>query len=329
MTKHTEKSVIFPTFGSFPNVLSVGQSNKVKSDISNKKILFILDCTGSMGEYINEKNKNSKMNIAKEIIKKVVASNIVSDYDIMQFNEKPYPLCKMDGINEPNHSTYFSPLVPELKKMMVSKNEYCSVIFMSDGLPSEDQTLARESIKMIGTLTRENNSNPVAVAIGVDADGDACSLFAGNRGYNCFIKYEEDIEMVSADIINGINCNYHVLENGQYVPVEFDNNYYYVSDLNNDFSELFTIKPTYFLVDKYLTLVIMKYINDKNKIELLKSHVNLIVNLLNDDDEKEKLKNKFHKLLTMVKHTLINSGFTPSSRSQAAQAYRSNTGGQI
>jgi hypothetical protein len=40
-------------------------------------------------------------------------------------------------------------------------------------------------------MTREADANPVSIAVGDDADGVACALFSGNRGYECFLKYEK------------------------------------------------------------------------------------------------------------------------------------------
>ena len=167
------------------------------------------------------------MNSAINLIKKVIELNPNCSYDIMPFNENPYSLCKLSDIILPEKCTYFSPLVPTLEKLL-KETKYSSVVFLSDGLPTESPEIGRKAIQAIGNITRENGANPVAVAIGVDADGEACGLFAGSRGYNCFIKYERNIDDVANDINHGINCVYEMLENGLYVPVEADGNYYYV-----------------------------------------------------------------------------------------------------
>jgi len=299
----THTSVIFPKVGDFSTVLNFGINTDPIRNIESKKILYILDGTGSMGEYINENLECSKSIMAKRIIGSVQLRLPANDYDIMVFNTKPYPICKLEEVPSPSGSTYFSPLVPELQKVVPDGN-YCAVIFMSDGIPSEDLTVARDAIKSIGNITREARANPVALAIGSDADGAACGLFAGNRGYNCYIKYNKDVDEIVGDIVNGINCNYHVLENGAYIPVEADNQYYYVGDAAS--ASIVTIKPDRKMCEKYLNLVIQKNINDIKNIPLLKSLVEHVVLLLDTEDDKTSVTKKYFDMLDQMKKVYVS-----------------------
>jgi hypothetical protein len=317
----TMKSVIFPTIGKFPTVLNFNTSNKEKENTNGKKILFILDGTGSMGEFINSDRSTSKAIVAKKIIEKVLLSKPNNDHDIMIFNNNPFPLCKVTDISEPTGSTLFSPLVDELKKVLTNDSNYCSVIFMSDGLPSEPLDIARAAITSIGNITRENSCNPVSVAIGSDADGESCELFAGNRGYNCYIKFEKDIDVISEDITNGIDCKYEMLENGLYIAVENDGKYYFV----NDTALGETVSANKFLIEKYLNLVIMKYINNSDKIPLLKSLVDYCSKLIDDEIIQKEIVSKFSGLLEIVTRTITLDSRSPCLMSSAKQAYRGYT----
>jgi len=314
------KSVIFPTIGTFPTVLNFNTSLKEKENIDGKKILFVLDGTGSMGEFINntEEKKCSKAIVARKIIEQVLSKRPSNGHDIMVFNDKPSPLCKVTDVPEPTGSTYFSPLVDELKKVLTNDSNYCTVIFMSDGLPTESLHIARNAITSIGNITREMKCNPIAVAIGSDADGESCELFAGNRGYNCFIKYEKDIEVITNDINNGIDCKYEMLENGTYIAVEADNKYYFVDD--NKLGE--TVVADKFLIEKYLNLVIMKYITNADKIPMLRSLVEYCSKLIDDKIIQKEIVDKFTGLLEVVKKTIILDGKTPCMMSATKQAYR-------
>jgi hypothetical protein len=314
------KSVIFPTIGTFPTVLNFNTSTKEKENINGKKILFILDGTGSMGEFINhsEEKKCSKAIVARKIIEQVLSKRPLNGHDVIVFNNVPSPLCKVSDIPEPDGSTYFSPLVDELKMVLTNDSNYCTVIFISDGLPTEPLQIAREAITSIGNITREMKCNPIAVAIGSDADGESCELFAGNRGYNCFIRYQKNIEEIVDDINNGIDCKYEMLENGTYIAVESDNKYYFVD--NNKLGE--TVVADKLLIEKYLNLVIMKYITNADKIPMLKSLVDHCSKLVDDVIIQKEIIDKFNGLLEVVKKTIILDGKTPCMMSSTKQAYR-------
>jgi hypothetical protein len=312
------KSVIFPTIGTFPTVLNFNTSSKEKKNIDGKNILFILDITGSMSQFINNERKSSKAIVAKKIIEQITTIRSKNGHNIMCFNNTPSPLCKVDAIPESSGSTLFSPLVDELKKVLTEDSNYSSIIFMSDGLPSESLELARKSITNIGNITRENGCNPVSIAIGSDADGESCELFAGNRGYNCFIKFEKDIETIVEDVCNGIDCQYEMLENGSYIAVESDNKYYFVD--NNKLGE--TVSADKFLIEKYLNLVIMKYINDANKIPMLRSLVEHCSKMIDDKVIQTEIVNHFNGLLEVVTKTIRMVDKTNCMMSATKQAYR-------
>ena len=324
MTNFNVKSVLFPVFASYPNVLSFGSSQESKKDITGKKVLVYLDVTGSMGEYANDIRECSKLVLAKNLLKEVLIANNY-DYDIIPFNTQVHKVCKLDGIQMPEGSTYFSPLVSDATMRLTKDSGYCAVLFVSDGLPSEDQSLARDAIKTIGNITREIGANPVSVAIGSDADGQACALFAGNRGYNCFIKYEKDIDQIAEDICNGINCNYQMLPNGAFIPVEADGNYYYVgTNIDGD-----AINADRKLVEKYLNLVIHKHMEDTSQHYLLKSLVSHTVKLLDNETYQKELIDKYNNMLIIIKRVIHDNVGTPGLLSAAATAYRQSSGGQI
>ncbi len=251
------KFVQFPQFRNFPNILNIGKTNAMQHN-KNKNVLVILDITDSMNEYINEfNNDGTKINMAIKIVEKLEKKYQNYNFDVLPFNTKTYPLCTINTIPTVENCTYFSPIIPALKSII---NNYQSVIFMSDGLPTEDIDIAYDSIYMCGKICREASAKTISVAIGTDADGYACSLFAGNRGINCFIKYSNELNKVIYDISTGIETKYIYLEMfDDYVPIEH-NEYYYVSNKIIGSNQLIT--P--FLIKKYINLVILKKINEPN-----------------------------------------------------------------
>jgi hypothetical protein len=273
-----------------------------------------------MGENLNEDKQSSKLYVAKVLIQKIIDLNVDCSYDIMPFNENPEPLCKLDKIGIPEKCTYFSPIVPEIENLL-RNTKYDSIIFLSDGLPSESESIAHNAIRMIGNISRENNSNPVAIAIGIDADGEACSLFAGSRGYNCFIKYEKDLDLVVNDVNHGISCVYEILENGLFVPVESDDNYYFLDTKVS--SE--TIKADRKLVEKYLNLVIMNNLMNKTKFPLLKSLVEHSVLLLENVNDRKEIIEKYDEMLKIVENTVSDMIKTPGAKSAVATVFRTNS----
>jgi len=320
MSAPTYTSVLFPILGSYPSVLNFGTSSSAPRNIEGQKVLFVVDNTGSMGEFINEKRDFTKTVIAKLLITGVLEKEPSLSHDVMLFNTSAYPLCKVTEIPTPTDSTYFSPLVPALKETVPGKN-YAAVVFLSDGLPSEDLSIARESIKTIGNITREAKANPVSVAVGSDADGESCGLFAGNRGFNCYIKYDKDRDQIASDIVQGIKCNYHELPNGAFVPIEADGNYYYVGEAAS--ASAVTVKPTRAHVEKYLNLVIQKYITDIKQVPLLKSLVEHVLVLLDTDDDKTLVHKKYFEMLDEVKKVVMSMPpSAPAMLSAVSSAYR-------
>ena len=320
------QSVLFPTItykkGHFPTTLhfNTAASDKNSSSLDGKKILFVLDNTGSMGEYINYRGQYSKAYTAKKLIEQVLSKRPTNDYDVMVFNDHPDPvLCKIAAIPEPNGSTYFSPLVDEIVKVVTPTANYCSVIFLSDGLPSEPLPIAQEAIRKIGNISREMHCNPVAVAIGHDADGASCALFAGNRGYNCFINEHQNLEAVADDISQGIGCKYKMLEKtGQFVPIEADGKYYCVdSDMPAT-----TVAPNKFLINKYLNLVIMQHINDPTIFVSLSELVAKCSKLLTDEKERKEIIDHFQKILNDVHKNCVANANSPACMSSNSAGYR-------
>jgi len=295
-------SVLFPVFGSFPSVLNFGTNFEATRNIEGKKVLFVVDNTGSMGEFINELGECSKAVMAKRLINNVLEKLPGTAHDVLLFNTKVSPPCQVGDIPSPADCTYFSPLIPALKGLVPGSN-YCSVIFMSDGLPSEDLSVARDAIKAIGNITREAKANPVSVAIGSDADGESCGLFAGNRGFNCYIKYDKEREQIASDIVQGVKCNYQELENGAFIPIEADGHFYYVGAVTS--ASAVTVAPTRPLVEKYLNLVIQKYITDIKQIPLLKSLVEHVIVLLDTETDKSEVRMKYFEMLDSVKKIVM------------------------
>ena len=320
MAANMYTSVLFPIFGSFPSVLNFGTNSVASRNIEGQKLLFVLDNTGSMGEFINEKHECSKAVMAKRLISNVLEKVPGTSHDVLLFNTSVSPPCQVGEIPPPGDSTYFSPLVPVLKGL-VPGSTYCSVVFMSDGLPSEDLSVAREAIKTIGNITREAKANPVSVAVGSDADGESCGQFAGNRGFNCFIKYDKDREQTVADIVQGVKCNYHELENGAFIPVEADGHYYYVGETAGASAE--TVKATRPLVEKYLNLVFQKYISDSKQVPLLKSLVEHVIVLLDTDVDKSEVQKKYFDILESVKKVVASlPPGAPAMLSAVSTCYR-------
>ena len=302
----------------FPTVLNFNNNDIDKTDISGKKLLFVLDGTGSMGEFINYQDKVSKAVAAKKLIEQVLSKRPTTDHDVMVFNDHPYPVCNVSAIPQPCGSTYFSPLIDEINKVVTKTSNYCAVIFLSDGLPSESKDLAHNAIRKIGNTTREMDCNPVAVAIGHDADGGACALFAGNRGYNCFINEMKNLEEVATDINHGIDCKYKMLENGQFIPIEADGKYYFVgSDVLGT-----TIAPNKFLIEKYLNLVILQHVNDPTMYESINKLVEQCSKLIDDVTEQKQIMDRFTKILHVVHQNYVDNGNTPGLMSSGGACYR-------
>jgi len=313
------KKIFFPIINSkFSNVLNVGYTeNKFKKrKQQNEKTLVILDVTGSMSDYLNTKNEGSKANAVKKILNKI--ESLGFKLDILPFNEKPHPICSVENIPEPRSSTYFSPLVPEINTLLYN-NSYGAVLFISDGLPSEDKNIAHQAIKKIGSVTRESGANPVSIAVGDDADGSACALFSGNRGYECFVKYLSQIETLVTDIINGINCNYIMLDSGEYIPVEPNGNYYYLTKEENNISNDISIE----IVMKYLNIIVLeefsKIVPDYNE---LKNFIDQIVKVIPDGVNRMMIASHFNNMIGKVIQITKDQDNTPSILSARKNFYR-------
>ncbi len=309
----------FPKYKSYPSVLQIGFKSYEPKIVVGKKILVVLDTTGSMGEMINWDREGTKITFAKNIISKIVEAYPFSVVEVMPFSDKPKAIVSVSQIPDPNGGTYFSPILPVIKNVVKSDSEYATVIFMSDGLPSESKQLALDSIRQIGVHCREINSNTISVAIGSDADGQACSLFTGNRGYNCFVKFKKDIDPALTDIINGIKCNFVQISDGNWIPIEENGHYYY---LGNDTTGQ-SATPNIDNVRKYVSLIIQEELQNPDSLneDSLIKFIQSVASVLQTPDKNEIIE-FFTKSLTVVKKTIIANVGTNSIMSVAKQAYQ-------
>jgi len=317
----TNTKIIFPKITSnlnFHNVLNIGKTDNIKKKNSNNKVLIILDTTGSMGEFINNKDKYSKAKATKMMLEKIKSRGF--ELDILPFNKDVLPICKIEQIPDPDNSTYMTPLVPEVDKILKSGVIYTSIIFISDGLPTEPKEIAHSAIKQIGQMVREFGPNPISIAIGSDADGPACALFSGNRGFECFLKYISQMDDLIEDIINGINCNYIQLENGEYIPVEKSGNYYYLdTDVNISISNDISIE----MVMKYINLAILEEFSKINpNYNELQNFVNKVSEVIINKTNRDMVINHFQKIIGHVYDSTLEQYGTPSILSARKQAYR-------
>lgn len=313
------KYIQFPKYANYPSVLHVGfKSNDVKNVIG-KKILIILDVTGSMGEYCNQKKEGTKITFAKQIIKQIIDTYPFSIVDILPFAQSTQNIVSYENIPEPKGCTNFSPIFNEIKSIINQDCEYISTIFISDGLPSEPLDIASDAIMKTGSYCREMNTNTITIAIGSDADGKSCSLFTGNRGYNCFVKFESEIDFVVNDVINGIKCNF-ILIGSNWIPIESNGLYYYI----NDTISTNQTKPDIESVRKYISLIIqeeisnLKYFDSNKLIEF----INQIANCLDNLEERNEIIDFFTKSIVVVKKAIKKYASTPSGLSAAKQAYQ-------
>jgi hypothetical protein len=312
----------FPKYNQYPSTLQIGFKSFEPKIVDGKKIMIILDTTGSMGEMINEKNEGTKISFAKDIINKIVEAYPFSVIDIMPFSEKPHSIVNVSSIPDPDGCTNFTPILDEVTKYIKSGSEYVTTIFVSDGQPSEPRIQALESIRRLGSYCREAGTNTISIAIGVEADGNACSLFTGNRGYNCFVKYRNDIAFSLVDIINGIKCKFTQISDGNWIPIEESGNYYYLSDDISIDSD--PINPSIENVRKYISLIIQDEIRSPHYINImaLEEFIKTVAYKLSNDEEKKEIIEFFTKSLKIVKKIVNSIGLTPAVSVAAKQAYQ-------
>lgn len=314
------KSYIFPVFEDYSNVLNVGTVKNQHKYVD--EVLVMQDVTGSMGDYLNENHSDgSKWSVAKNILKKLEERGF--KITVLPFNTKSLNLCSVDYVPEPGGSTYFSPLVPSVRDIFKSKkHNFQAVIFASDGLPTEDQTIARSAITELGRIVRENNCNPVSLAIGNDADGSACALFSGNRGYECFIRHLSQLDNVVNDICNGLTCNYHMLPNGNFIPIEKDGNYYYVSKNVDGLM----YKPNYDMIFKFLNIAMLdEFSKEHTDYYKLNNFIKFIAEIESDSVKRNELINHFTLVIGQVRHRSIEQTGTPSLMSAKKAYYRESS----
>lgn len=309
----------FPQFKTkYPNILNIGfTDNKTrKRKFTNEAVLVVLDVTGSMSDYLNSKKKISKAAAIKQVLTELNKNFIL---DVLPFNVVPHDLCKVTNIPEPYECTNFTPIVPELKRQL-AKDIYGAVLFVSDGLPSEEKSDADKAIKNLGNMTREAGANPVSIAVGDDADGIACALFSGNRGYECFLKYEDQFGNLVDDINNGINCNYVLIDSGEYIPVESSGNYYYITSEDNvEVTPNLTIEN----IMKYLNIIFLQEFSKENSnYTELKEFVEFIVKVIPDAVNKNMVSTHFNNMINDVISKTREQHNTPSMMSARKNAYR-------
>jgi len=312
------QKITFTKFKDFSNVLVCGQSKKNNKRQFKKDVLVIMDITGSMNEHINENSKEgTKYTVAKQLLTKLEknGNNLV----ILPFNNTPKELCEIKDIPEPCECTFFSPIVPVISNLLSTNHNYSSIIFMSDGLPTESEYIAHTAIKSLGRLVREGNCNPVSVAIGDDADGHACALFSGNRGYECFIKHLSQIEKVVEDMDNGISCEYEMIESGEYIPIEANGNYYYLDYSTETADKNCSIE----LLMKYLNLIILSEFSKINpNLSDLKELVKISTNMIESQSNKDMIINHFDKIIGTTMSAVDKQKNKSSLLSNTKQIYR-------
>ena len=312
----------FPRYIQYPSTLQIGFKALEPKKVEGKRILIILDVTGSMGEMNNERNEGTKISFAKDIINKIVEAYPFSIVDIMPFSDKPHPIVSILDIPDPDGCTNFTPILKEVVNYVKPNSNYTTTIFVSDGQPSEPRDQALDSIKHLGSYCREAGTNTISIAIGVEADGSACSLFTGNRGYNCFVKYRDDIQYSLADIINGIKCNFIQVSDGNWVPIEESGNYYYLNDIiNMDHDEM---PPNIEYVRKYINLIIQDEIRNPFSMNMiaLTEFVKQVAFTLPNETEREEIIEFFTKSFKIVKETVTSIGLVPALSVATKQAYR-------
>ena len=311
------KSYKFDKYLGFSNILNVGATTN-HSTRELKEVLVVMDITGSMGGNINNNSYDgSKWNVAKIILQKLELKGV--KVRVLPFNCATYQICSISEIPEPNECTYFSPIVPRLEYIFKNEHNYSAVIFASDGLPSEEKEVAMKAISRIGILVRENNCNPVSLAIGDDADGVACAKFAGNRGYECFIKTLTQLEQVVDDIYTGLKCNYKMLQDGNYVPIEKDGNYYYLSN-NTEGTET---SPDFDTTFKFINLTLLaEFSKVEPNYKNLKEFINHTVLVEPNIAKREMMVNHFDKVIRNVIEVTKDQYRTPSNISSQKYAMR-------
>jgi hypothetical protein len=317
------KFITFPKYKDYANNLIIGFKTYQPKSIEGKKIRVILDNTGSMGEMNSNKCEGTKHQFAIRIIKQLITKFSFCILEIMPFSETPLPVTTIDQVSEPANCTYFSPILPVIQKDISSKTEHIAVLFISDGLPTEPLSVAQEAITKIGIHCREAGTNTISLAIGSDADGNSCTKFTGNRGYNCFVKYNSEVEDAVSDISNGIKCNFIMASDGQYIPIEESGNYYYLSKSIVGSSE----QPTVETVRKYINLIVQDEIrNPKLKeVSSLIDFVKTIVKVLPNQDDQEQLIKFFTESLGEVKKVMTQYAQTPCMTSVSKQIYQKYT----
>ena len=207
-----------------------------------KRVLAIFDNSTSMNNKLNQNSFYTKHSVAKRILRLLGRS-----IDVLPFNHQLNKKCKIETIAKPSGDTKFSVIWEKIK--MYSLNKYGSVLFISDGQPTESFIDAYHAIQETGKYIRNSGLNTVSLVVGIDGDGYASYQFSGDYGYNCFIDNDEKVDFVVNQIQKGLSLNYIQVDN-QFIPVSENGEYYYLS------SEYIgkPLEPTVEYVKKYLEL---------------------------------------------------------------------------
>jgi hypothetical protein len=314
---------VFPTFGNFPNTINVGISTKNSNYLDARKVLVVMDITGSMGGFVNEKHKHTKYDVTIEMLTKLKEHG--NYIDVLPFNIRPYELCDIENVPKPSDSTYFSPLVPEVERILkIVPDVYKGIILISDGLPSENYEKAYSAIQTLGNITRNHSINPVSLAVGCDADGSACALFSGKRGFECFIREESHIEEVVNDIHKGLHCSYEINSAGDFIPVENDGNFYFLSKEIKETSNNYTME----IIIKYINLIILQELSKRSPdYQNLRNFTKKITELCKDKSNAQMLYTYFDGIIGNIYQENVLSGMdrTSSAVTQRKQQFRSSS----
>ncbi len=332
------KTFTFPAFNGFFETLKVGHvgsSFKIEKDLNKKRVLIILDVTGSMNDSFDRISSRSttKYTVALDIIKNLTREfkSVDLKFDILPFNDKPLDLLTYDytdafweTIPKPDSCTYFTPLVEGVNKLLLSFSNYVAVIFASDGLPSEDKHDALEALTIIGENLRSKEINTGSLAIGLDADGFGCAKFAGERGINMFINNTDMIPQVVSDMKIVIKNQYIIIDDKS-IPVEVDGSYYYVDKAGSsdivDLTEEIDLRIAKKFVDLLIIYESTQPSFNSSRIKDIKIYIGMIADLLIKED-KISFVNYYDTIIKKIEETQVTFQASNCLTSVVNQSYR-------
>jgi hypothetical protein len=83
-----------------------------------------------------------------------------------------------------------------------------------------------------------------------------------------------------------------------------------------------TIAPNKFLIEKYLNLVILQYVNDPTMFESINNLVASCSKLIDNVTEQKQIMDRFTKILHVVQQNYMDNGSTPGIMSSGGACYR-------